>query len=163
MKNKKYLILILVIAVLAVAVVVLLLKLRDAKTDTAPEENAGVSGVIDENWTSGINTGGVQATGVQVPGYKDARMKAGDETLHLSIGNPAVNEAGFYATVELEDGTVLYESPLLEPGSGIKDIPLAVSPERGQYNAWVIYRVVSLDEEHTPMNSVRSAFILYVE
>jgi hypothetical protein len=105
----------------------------------------------------------VESSEIQIPGFKEAKMNAGDSSLHLNIGNPEENNAGFYATVELEDGTVLYESPLLEPGQGISDLPLLTSPEKGTYNAYVSYQVVSLDEGHTPMNTARSAFTLHVE
>ncbi len=160
MKSKKALvpILTLVIVVLLATIAFLLLRPSASKLDGG----SGVSGTISDGWDPGINGGG-ETPGIQVPGYKDAKMSAGDTTLHLSIGNPKDNAAAFYAKVQLEDGTVLYESPLLEPGQGIKDIPLAQTLAAGDYDAFVVYQIVSLDENHTPMNTVRSAFKLHVE
>lgn len=126
-------------------------------------ESSGVSGVISEDWESGIDHGSVEPAGVQIPGYKEAKMHAGDESLHLNIGNPKQNSVGFEVTVELEDGTVLYESPILEPGQGVSELPLLTSPEKGTYQAYVVYQFVSLDEAHTPMNTAKSAFTLNVE
>ena len=162
MKNKKTLILIIVIAVLVILVAVLLILLLKPK---APENTGGkgVSGEITENWDSGINHGSVQSSGIQIPGFKEAKMTEGDETLHLNIGNPEENDAGFLVTVELEDGTTLYESPVLEPGQGISELPLLTSPKKGTYTAYVVYKVVTLDEDHTPMNTARTVFTLYVE
>lgn len=161
MKHRKALVIVLSLVIVALlAVVAFLLYSPPVPQD---DGGTGVSGIISEDWDSGISSGGVETSGIQVPGYKDAKMHEGDTTLHLSIGNPKDNEEGFYATVELDDGTVLYESPLLEPGYGIKDIPLATTLAAGEYNAFVTYRIVSLDETHTPMNTVRSAFMLYVE
>ncbi len=162
MKSKTTLMRVAVVVLTIAVVVLLVIVLRPAPTEDIPE-STGVSGVISEDWDSGIDHGSVQATGVQVPGYKLAKMNAGDTTLHLNIGNPKANEVAFYVTVELEDGTVLYTSPLLEPGQGISDLPLSASPEKGTYNAYAVYQVVSLDEAHTPMNTVKSAFTLYVE
>ncbi|MBR3242411.1 MAG: hypothetical protein IKF90_06905 [Parasporobacterium sp.] len=162
MKNKKNLILIIIIAILVIAVVILAIFLFKPKSKPK-EAGTGVTGQISEGWDTGIDNGSVDAGSIQIPGYKDAKMQAGDTTLHLSIGNPEVNEVGLYATVELEDGTVLYESELLEPGYGIKDIPLTKSLDQGTYNAFVVYQIVTLDEAHTPMNSARAAFTLYVE
>lgn len=162
MKKKKTLILIIVIAVLVAAIAVLVvLLLNNGKKKEATA--TGVNGVISDGWDAGINTGGVETSEIQIPGYKDAKMQEGDKVLHLSIGNPETNQAGLYADVVLEDGTVLYESELIEPGYGIKDIPLSKTLEKGTYQAYVVYQAVTLDESHTPMNSVRSAFTLYVE
>ena len=43
-------------------------------------------------------------------GYSGAEMKAGDTTLSLRIGNPEENTCYLQATLQLEDGTVLYLS-----------------------------------------------------
>lgn len=160
MKNRKALACIVVGVIVLVAAIALLFVVPNLNKD---EGRNGVSGTISEDWDPGIDQGGVEATGIQVPGYKDARMKEGDTSLHLSIGNPKANKADFYATVELEDGTVLYESPLLEPGQGITDIPITKTLSKGEYNAFVRFQIVSLDEAHEPMNTARSAFRLYVE
>lgn len=163
MKNKKNRILLLVIAALAVVVVILLVILLMPHAPEKGSEGTGVAGVISDGWDTGISSGGTESKGIQIPGYRDARMKEGDKTLRLSIGNPKDNEAAFYATVELEDGTVLYRSELLEPGFGMKEIPVSEDLKKGEYSAYVIYQIVSLDEAHTPMNTARSAFTLYVE
>lgn len=162
MKNKAVLLRV-IVAALAIAVVALLAIVLWPKPSTDIPESVGVSGIISDEWDSGIDHGSVETAGAQVPGYSMAKMNAGDTSLHLNIGNPKENDVGFYVTVELEDGTVLYTSPLLEPGQGISDLPLASSPEKGTYNAFAVYQLVSLDESHTPMNTVRSSFTLYVE
>ena len=89
------------------------------KPEDAKNAN-GVAGKIVDNWDTGIpeqtdepeeSTSG----GIQIPGYSKAEMEEGDTQLHLSIGNPKENNCGFYVTVRLEDGTVLYKSELLKP------------------------------------------------
>lgn len=132
------------------------------------EKNAnGVAGKIVDNWDTGIpeqtdkpeeSTSG----GIQIPGYSKAEMEEGDTQLHLSIGNPKENNCGFYVTVRLEDGTVLYKSELLKPGHGLTEIPLEQTLNKGTYDAEVFYECVTLDEDASPLNSAISKFQLIV-
>lgn len=129
-----------------------------------PQKSNGVVGQISSDWDTGMEDETPdKSTGVQIPGYGTAEMKSGDASLHLSIGNPKANECGFYATLKLEDGTVLYESELLKPGYGLTEVPLSQTLEKGEYTAIVYYECVTLDEEHTPMNSAESEFTLIVK
>lgn len=120
-----------------------------------------------DNWDTGIpeqtdepeeSTSG----GIQIPGYSKAEMEEGDTQLHLSIGNPKENNCGFYVTVRLEDGTVLYKSELLKPGYGLTEIPLEQTLNKGTYDAEVFYECVTLDEDASPLNSAISKFQLIV-
>ena len=136
------------------------------KPEDAKNAN-GVAGKIVDNWDTGIpeqtdepeeSTSG----GIQIPGYSKAEMEEGDTQLHLSIGNPKENNCGFYVTVRLEDGTVLYKSELLKPGYGLTEIPLEQTLNKGTYDAEVFYECVTLDEDASPLNSARSKFQLIV-
>ena len=129
-----------------------------------PTDFNGVVGKVSDGWSTGLEEEPApQKKGIQIPGYGSAEMKAGDKSLYLSIGNPEANECGFYATLKLEDGTVLYQSELLEPGYGLTEIPLSRTLEAGEYTAMVCYECVTLDEEHTPLNSAESEFKLIVK
>lgn len=127
--------------------------------------STGVVGRISSDWDTGVeeNTSSQPEAGIQIPGYGTAEMNEGDTSLHLSIGNPKANECGFYATLKLNDGTVLYESGLLEPGYGLTEVPLSQTLEPGEYTAIVSYRCVTLDEEHKPLNSAESELTLIVK
>ena len=136
------------------------------KPEDAKNAN-GVAGKIVDNWDTGIpeqtdepeeSTSG----GIQIPGYSKAEMEEGDTQLHLSIGNPKENNCGFYVTVRLEDGTVLYKSELLKPGYGLTEIPLEQTLNKGTYDAEVFYECVTLDEDASPLNSAISKFQLVV-
>nr|WP_294696579.1 hypothetical protein [uncultured Blautia sp.] len=136
------------------------------KPEDAKNAN-GVAGKIVDNWDTGIpeqtdepeeSTSG----GIQIPGYSKAEMEEGDTQLHLSIGNPKENNCGFYVTVRLEDGTVLYKSELLKPGYGLTEIPLEQTLNKGTYDAEVFYECVTLDEDASPLNSAISKFQLIV-
>lgn len=124
----------------------------------------GVVGKISSDWDVDTNNEtSPKSSGTQIPGYSTAEMQAGDNSLHLSIGNPKSNECGFYATLMLEDGTVLYKSELLKPGYGLTEVPLSHTLEKGNYTALVYYECVTLDDTHTPMNSAESEFTLVVK
>lgn len=161
--NKKFIIIIiavLVIAALTVGGVVVYNSFFAEK----PAPSNGVIGTISDGWDTGIEGATVpQGSGIQIPGYGTAVMKAGDESLKLSIGNPKANKCGFYATLKLEDGTVLYKSELLEPGYGLTEVPLNRTLNAGEYTAMVFYECVTLDNEHTPLNSAESEFTLIVK
>lgn len=74
-----------------------------------PMDSNGVVGKVSDGWSTGLDKEPApQKKGIQIPVYGSAEMKAGDKSLQLSIGNPEANECGFYATMKLEYGTVLY-------------------------------------------------------
>ena len=146
--------------------VIAVVMFRVMKPEDAKNAN-GVAGKIVDNWDTGIpeqtdepdeRTSG----GIQIPGYSKAEMEEGDTQLHLSIGNPKENNCGFYVTVRLEDGTVLYKSELLKPGYGLTEIPLEQTLNKGTYDAEVFYECVTLDEDASPLNSAISKFQLIV-
>lgn len=164
--NKKtaiiIIIIVLVIAIAAAVAAVIIFNNR--KPEEQPQDTKGVVGIIREDWDPNLpeESDTTSKKGTQVPGYSTAEMKEGDTTLKLSVGNPKENHCGFFATVKLEDGTVLYESPLLTPGQGIDEIPLNKTLKKGTYSACVYYQCVLLDEENTPLNAAESLFTLIV-
>lgn len=162
-KIKKKKLIIAVISVLAVAVLAVSVIIIMNNSQTATTDSGGVVGRISADWDTGISQSENSSQGIQIPGYSTAEMKEGDTQLHLSIGNPKTNNCGFYASLELEDGTVLYKSELLEPGYGLTEIPLTQTLKKGNYDAVVCYNCVTLDENHTPLNSARSKFTLVVK
>ena len=119
--------------------------------------------MVTDNWDTGLKEESPEAKpGTRIPGYSTAEMKEGDTTLTLSIGNPKANTVGFFATLKLQNGDVLYESELLKPGQGLTEIPLTHTLSKGTYNATVVYKCVLLDEENTPLNAAESGFKLIV-
>ena len=129
-----------------------------------PTPSKGVVGKVTDGWDTGIkDESSSQSHGIQIPGYSTAVMKADDKSLQLSIGNPKENNCGFYATLKLEDGTVLYKSEMLKPGYGLTEVPLSQTLESGEYTAMVVYECVTLDNEHNRLNSAESEFKLIVK
>lgn len=129
------------------------------------KKNMGISGNIDgqaSEWDDGLSAPSEIEGRILIPGYSGASMKAGSMTLALRIGNPAENTCYLQATLQLEDGTVLYESGLIEPGKGFDEIELTRSLDAGTYKALVHYQGYSLEEEPEMLNSCDSAFTLTV-
>ena len=129
------------------------------------EKAQGVVGKIIDGWdddVSKVSDGSPSQSGTRIPGYSAAYMNEGDTSLAIRVGNPKENSVGFIATVQLEDGTVLYRSPLLKPGLGLDEIPLDRTIPKGEYRAEVYYQCVLLDKNQTPLNAAVSAFDLYV-
>lgn len=162
--KKKLFIAVIVILIIAILVIGGVVVYNNFFTAEDPTQTKGVVGVISDGWDTGLeDKTAAQSHGIQIPGYGTAVMNAGDTSLVLSIGNPKANTCGFYATLKLADGTVLYKSELLEPGYGLTEVPLSQTLTAGEYTAMVYYQCVTLDEEHLPLNSAESEFKLIVK
>lgn len=167
-KNQNKLIIFLSIGiVVCLAVTVWALFFRQSNHTISPDVNPdGIAGKVMEGWDTGLKDQDVPApqnTQIQIPGYSTAVMKAGDKSLHISIGNPPANTCGFFVTLKLADGTVLYRSELLEPGFGLSDVPLEKSLDAGEYTAIALFQCVTLDESHSRLNAAESEFKLIVK
>ncbi len=163
-KAQQIIIILLILIIIAGATVSVIFVLNSGN-DQEPSRSKGVVGVISDNWDPDVSKpeqSNEKSKGTLIPGYSTAEMKEGDTSLRISIGNPKDNEIGLIATLKLEDGTVLYTSPLLKPGQGMEEVPLEKTLSKGKYNASVVYQCVLLDEEQTPVNSAESGFELIV-
>lgn len=163
-KSKKKILIIIVAVIVIAAMAVGGVVVYNNFANSQPTPSNGVVGKISDDWDTGIEEESqTQKPGVQIPGYSTAEMKSSDTSLNISIGNPKANTCGFYATVKLDNGTVLYKSDFLKPGSGLTSVPISEKLEKGEYNAMVYYECVTLDEPHTPLNSAESEFTLIVK
>lgn len=161
-RNKKPLIAMIIAVIAAAAIIGAAFFIQHSAKK--PKESDGVVGVISDNWDAGIEEDApTESVGIQIPGYSTAEMKEGDTSLHLSVGNPKDNACGFYATLKLQDGTVLYESELIQPGFGLTEVPLSKKLDKGEYDAVVFFECVALDDAQTPLNSAESEFKLIVK
>ena len=100
---------------------------------------------------------------ILAPGYGNMSAEAGADTLRISIGNPPENHCYLQASLVMEDGTVLFTSGLLEPGTGYTEIPLSRKLDPGEYNVYVRYQGFAMDSSRSELNSIESAFVLTVE
>lgn len=132
----------------------------------SPEPQPGANAYVDpnaEDWEVQVDTPEETELGkMLIPGYGGATMREGDAVLSLRVGNPEDNTCYLKATLKLEDGTVLYESGLLEPGKGFEQIPLNQTLAAGVYQAVVHYQGYTMEEQPQAMNSCDCAFTLTV-
>ncbi len=132
--------------------------------DYVKPENEGGTYIDPDasSWDDGIDDSGEIEGRILVPGYSGAQMNEGDTVLSLRIGNPEENTCYLKATLQLADGTVLYESGLIEPGKGFEEIELNQTLEAGSYEAVVHFQGYTMDDEPKELNSSDSAFTLTV-
>ena len=164
-KTRRIVIKVLVIIIIACFASAAVLFFFQKGEEQPPEKSKGVVGTISDNWDTNVSDpeeSEEKRPGTQIPGYSSAEMNAGDMSIKLRIGNPKENHVGFYASLKLADGTVLYKSPLLSPGQGLEEVPLTQTLTKGTYDAIVEYKCVLLEDGKTPLNSAESGLKIYV-
>lgn len=131
-KRKSTLLVVLLLICILVLGILLVFQMKQKN-----EKVVGSNGHVDasaSDWDDNLSAPSEIEGRILVPGYSGATMAAGDTTLSLRIGNPEENTCYLQATLQLEDGTVLFESDLIEPGKGFDEIALSQTLEPGSYN-----------------------------
>ena len=78
--------------------------------------------------------------------------------------NPPQNCCYFQIALYLEDGTLLWQSELIEPGTTSKPIVLTKALDKGMYpNAILRYSCYRMDEDLTPLNGAETKLTLWVK
>ena len=91
---------------------------------------------------------------IAMPGYESLSLKANRKKQTLTLPNPAENVCYFRISLYLEDGTLLWESELIEPGCTSKPIKLKKKLKAGVYeNARLQYDCFTMDGSMTPLNN----------
>lgn len=118
-------------------------------------------GAVDWQGVQQSDTGGV-APGIAIPGYKSITIAANQTDVKVNFNNPEGNPCYFVISLVLDDGTVLYQSKMIEPGMGLYDITLTQTLTPGEYGAKVKYETYSLSDL-TPMNGAEVQIVLIAE
>lgn len=101
---------------------------------------------------------------IAIPGYEMLELKAGSKEQSLCMPNPPQNCCYFQIYLYLEDGTLLWKSELIEPGTNSKPMVLSKTLEKGMYpNAILRYSCYRMDEDHTPLNGAETKLTLWVK
>ena len=146
----------LIVVVIALITVLALLILKGC--DTAPIPNQGngtdsTAAAVEKNPDS-----------IAIPGYEILELKAGSKEQSLCMPNPPQNCCYFQICLYLEDGTLLWQSELIEPGTNSKPMVLSKTLEKGMYpNAILRYSCYRMDEDHTPLNGAETKLTLWVK
>ncbi len=119
-------------------------------------------GAVDWEGTKTDDTGGV-VPGIAIPGYKSITIAADTTQVEVNLQNPEGNPCYFQISLILADGTVLYQSKMVEPGKGLYEITLTQALAAGEYDAVVKYDTFSLADGTTPMNGAEVQIKLIAE
>ena len=147
-----------ILVVLAVVLisVLLFLFLKGCDTTSVQSQN-GTTGTTAETVVKNPDS-------IAIPGYEMLEMKAGSKEQSLCMPNPPQNCCYFQIALYLEDGTLLWQSELIEPGTTSKPIVLTKALDKGMYpNAILRYSCYRMDEDLSPLNGAETKLTLWVK
>ncbi|MDT2659273.1 tRNA (uracil-5-)-methyltransferase [Enterococcus hulanensis] len=97
---------------------------------------------------------------IQIPGYEMVKIKADSLEQQGNFFNPEENTCYFRISLWQDSTTKLWESKLIEPGSGIYTLTLDHAVEKGTYDqAFLKYECFSLENQE-PLNGSEVQLIL---
>lgn len=99
---------------------------------------------------------------ITVCGFTDWTVQSEKtENLPILLKNPEGNPCYFTFQIELQDGTLLYQSSHVPPGKEIRQIALLQPLEKGSYTAFVSVLTNEINTG-TPMNSAKTKITINV-
>lgn len=129
--------------------------------------NQGDTTSLKSSFTSGMDSDTAiekNPDSIAIPGYEMIQLVADTKKQTLSFPNPPQNMCYFQISLLLEDGTMLWESDLIEPGKTSKPIVLTKPLGRGTYpNSILRYSCFSMDDERSPLNGAETKLTLLVK
>lgn len=100
---------------------------------------------------------------ISIPGYEGLTLAANTTKQDLCFPNPEKNTCYFKLTLSLEDGTVLWQSGLIEPGGLSENVKLTQPLQEGTYrNAVLRYDCFAMDDNLTVLNGATTKLQLWV-
>lgn len=146
------LVLVLSFCLAVLIMIAILLQINEDKNTFVPTINS-TSATIAKNQDS-----------IAIPGYEMLELKANSKAQSLCLLNPEQNMCYFQISLYLEDGTLLWQSRLIEPGKISKPMVLSKALSEGTYpNAVLRYACYRLDEYLTPLNGAETKLTLWVK
>lgn len=125
-----------------------------------PEE----SGALPGNETRPTGPVEKNASSIAIPGYEGVSLMADTKKQSVCFQNPAQNVCYFQLTLSLEDGAVLWQSNLVEPGELSEKVMLSMPLKAGTYpNAKLTYACFTFDEAKAPLNGAETKLTLWVK
>lgn len=140
---------------LIVLMLFIMLKSCDKSTTATPEGTTAnaTTAPVEKNPDS-----------IAIPGFEMLELKAGSKEQSLCLSNPPQNCCYFQISLYLEDGKLLWQSELIEPGTNSKPMVLSKALEKGQYpNAVLRYSCYRMDDNLTPLNGAETKLTLWVK
>lgn len=142
----------LLVVVLSIALVLVISSHNDPVEDTTINTGSTDTQPVVKNPDS-----------IAIPGYEVLELQANTRQQTLSLPNPPQNVCYFQISLYLEDGTLLWQSELIEPGATSDTITLTRVLEKGSYtNAILKYSCFKMDGV-TPLNGAETKLTLWVK
>ena len=152
-KNFPWAFVVVMLAVIALLLLLILKRCSGAMPPNADNTAINNSVTVEKNSDS-----------IAIPGYEMLEMKAGSKEQSLCMPNPPQNCCYFQIALYLEDGTLLWQSELIEPGTTSKPIVLTKALDKGMYpNAILRYSCYRMDEDLSPLNGAETKLTLWVK
>ena len=99
---------------------------------------------------------------ISVPGYESVTFKAGEIRQNAVFYNPAQNNCYFRISLELSDGTLLWQSDLIPPGMQTEKIDLLFPLEAGTYSECVlVYDSYADKDAAEALNGAKTVLTVY--
>lgn len=152
-KRFPWVLVVVVASVIALLLFLILKGCNGEKTPNADNATSDNTATVEKNPDS-----------IAIPGYEMLELKAGSKEQSLCMPNPPQNCCYFQITLSLEDGTLLWKSELIAPGTNSKPMVLSKALEKGMYpNAVLRYSCYSQDENLSPLNGAETKLTLWVK
>ena len=137
---------------LAVTLIIVLPFINKAPSISSSDDGAPTS-TVEKNPDS-----------IAVPGYEILELNANSKEQALCLPNPEQNMCYFQISLFLEDGTLLWQSELIEPGKTSKPMVLTKTLSKGTYPQAVLrYACYRMDENLSPLNGAETKVTLWVK
>lgn len=143
----------LIVVVIAVIVLLLLFMLKGCHKITSLNIASDNVATVEKNPNS-----------IAIPGYEMLELDANSKKQSLCLPNPPQNCCYFQISLHMEDGTLLWESDLIEPGAQSKPIVLSKALDKGTYpNSILRYSCYRMDETQALLNGAETKLTLWVK
>lgn len=101
---------------------------------------------------------------ISIPGYEMLELRADSKQQTLCLSNPPQNNCYFEISLHLENGTLLWQSEPIEPGTISKPLVLSTELQKGYYPRSVLrYTCFRMDKDRTPLNGAETKVTLWVK
>ena len=162
-KRKHIIIVILIIAVLVLSAIVAVASYQAGYAKNS-SNSKGI--VIDEDaseWDKDLGNISGNQKGIEIPGYGEITVQAGDTTWNITLANPKNNDCYFQYTITVDDSeTPIYESDYIEPGKAITEFEVSKPLEAGEYSIYMNISTYSMDGKNTRLNGASVKADLHV-
>ncbi len=157
--SKKSIILIIIIVAVVVLLIGFAIGFNSDNSINTNENNTENSQQMDVDQSVKKNDGTIS-----IPGYESLTLKADVCEQDVSLINPPQNNCYFIISLFLSDGTKLWESDMIEPGSTSAPIVLIKPISEGYYTDCILlYSCFSHDQSLKPLNGAETKLTLIVK